>query len=583
MDVAGALLALVSDDDRLVARVIEIVPAQQAKMLYASSLAQLARTSPSEALSRARKIEDSIQRKEAVSRVLSAWAQSDPRAVADYLAGLDVDARREAAQSGVWYPIAGAAPELALERADTLPEQIRTGVRAAAIQSLAQRDPKAALAWLTQIPRGAVGRDGLLPMIAHSYATQDAEGALAWARSLQPPQPGVMSAVISGLAEKDPARAFDLASEIASPMEQTQALQAVVNVAIVRDPASAASLLDRVLAMPNSSGRQALVQMAVSTMAAGEPAKAAEWLIANPAQSPDVVAQVASAYARTDPARAASYAGRFTGDARVGWLRGVAGAYAQVDARGALDWVEQLRGTPEYDDTAFAVVQSASQQDPASAARLLDSISREDYRRNGILSIGMRWTNTDPVAAASWASNLHDPTSRTFAVQAVGSAWAQQDAPAAKEWVLAQPPGQARDGALVALVSVTSRFGAPDASLLAGISTEQGRFAAVQTAAMTMAQRDPDGARAFVETNLTDPEQRQRVLSVVSQFASRRLGGPPSPVVGAMFPAGMPPPGMITPAMRSGVVISQGQYPGGSVQGMTQAPDPQIVRSTHRP
>ena len=71
----------------------------------------------------------------------------------------------------------------------------------------------------------------MLPMIARSYATRDPEGALAWARALQPPEPGVMAAVISGLADKDPAHAFDLASEIASPMEQTQALQSVVNLA----------------------------------------------------------------------------------------------------------------------------------------------------------------------------------------------------------------------------------------------------------------------------------------------------------------------------------------------------------------
>ena len=76
-----------------------------------------------------------------------------------------------------------AAPELALERAETLPEDLRSSVQAAAVQSLAQRDPKAALARFADLPRGAVGRDGMLPMIARSYATRDPEGALAWARA----------------------------------------------------------------------------------------------------------------------------------------------------------------------------------------------------------------------------------------------------------------------------------------------------------------------------------------------------------------------------------------------------------------
>ncbi len=124
MQVATGLLALVSDDDALVARVIAVLPAQS-RALYVSALGELARTSPAEALARASKIADAAQRKDAVNRVLSTWAQSDPRAVVDYLSGLDVEARRDAVRSGVWQQIAMAAPELALDRAETLPEDLR--------------------------------------------------------------------------------------------------------------------------------------------------------------------------------------------------------------------------------------------------------------------------------------------------------------------------------------------------------------------------------------------------------------------------------------------------------------------------
>ena len=55
MEVATGLLALVSDDDALVARVIAVLPAQS-RALYANALGELARTSPAEALARAQKI-----------------------------------------------------------------------------------------------------------------------------------------------------------------------------------------------------------------------------------------------------------------------------------------------------------------------------------------------------------------------------------------------------------------------------------------------------------------------------------------------------------------------------------------------
>ena len=580
-EVATGLLALVSDDDALVARVIAVLPAQS-RALYANALGELARMSPAEALARAGKIADAAQRRDAVNRVLSMWARSDPRAVADYLAGLDTKAQRDAARSGVWQQIAMAAPELALERAEMVPQELRGQIQVFAIQTLAQRDPKAALARFEQMPQGAVGRNGMLPMIARSYATRDPEGALAWARAQQPPQPGVMAAVISGLADKDPAHAFDLASEIASPLEQTQALQSVVNLSVMRDPASLGPLLERVLAMPNDAQRQMLVQMALNSLASSDPDKAVEWLIANPGQAPDAVQQVASTFARTDPARAASYSSRLTGDARVPWLRGVANAYAQVDSRGALEWVEQLRGTPEYDEMAFAVLQSATPQDLAATTRLIESIGREDYQRMGIQSLATRWTNTDPAAAANWATNLRDPAQRTAAVQAVGSTWANQNAPAAKEWVLSQPSGPVRDGILLTLMSASARFGPPDTSLLADISTDQGRVAAVQSAAMAMAQRDADGARAFVESNVTDSTERERVLSMVSQVASRRMSVPPAPYVGAMYPPGILP--TMSTGMSQGVIATGVGLNSTSVQRTAPTPaTAPTVRSTGRP
>jgi hypothetical protein len=144
-------------------------------------------------------------------------------------------------------------------------------------------------------------------------------------------------------------------------------------------------------------------------------------------------------------------------------------------------------------------------------------------------------------------------------VQAVGTAWAQQNAPAAKEWVLSQPPGPARDGALASIMSTTARFGTPDASLLAEISTDQARVTAVQTTAMMLAQRDPESARAFVESNIANPQDRERVSSIVSQIAARRIPGPVGPVLGAMYPPGALPSGvMVRPGVAQQVVNGAG-------------------------
>ncbi len=245
-----------------------------------------------------------------------------------------------------------------------------------------------------------------------------------------------MAAVISGLADKDPARAFDLASEIASPMEQTQALQSVVNMAILRDPASMGPLLERVLAMPNSAQRQTLVQMAVNSLASSDPGKAAEWLIANPGQSPDVVAQVASAV-RADRSRARGVVlvaidrrrARRVGARRRGRLR--AGRFARrarvgrAAARHSRVRRDGVRGPP-IGDAAGSRGRSAPHRfdQPRGLPAKWNPVRSQCAGRIPIRPL----RRIGPRICAI-------PRQRTFAVQAVGSTWAQQNAPAAKEWV----------------------------------------------------------------------------------------------------------------------------------------------------
>ncbi len=516
------LVPLVADDAALIDRILSAVPAAAAGPAMAESLARLAEGSPADALARARTIADPNARMAAVYRVLSSWAQRDPRAVVDYLASLDPPSRREV--SGVWMQIASSAPDLALAHVDAIAAEQRPAVEQVALQALAQHDPLAAFARLAQMPRG-FERQQLVQSIGQSYAARDADAALAWARSLQPPEPGALAGVAVGMAAKDMGRALDVAAGIGSAMEQTSAMQTIVSQATFRDPAASGELLDRVLALSNNMQRQMLTMSILSGWASREPAQAADWLLANAARTPaDSFVQVASQYARADPTSAAAYASRMPSEVRGAWLRGVASGYAAQDPRAALAWVEQFRGSADYDDTAIAVLQGAAQVDPAAAAHVLDSIGRDDYRRGGVSTVAMSWSNRDPAAAASWAAGLADQGSRTMAMQAVAQAWSNQDPSAAQAWLLSQPAGPARDGALFPLISNQARFATPDPALLDALSTDQARVAGVQNAALAMARRDSDGTRAFVEANVADPAQRQRILSFVTQVGAARPG-----------------------------------------------------------
>jgi hypothetical protein len=563
MMIASGLVSMIGDDELLVNRILAAVPQKYADSLKAASLARLARDSPEEAFARAKEIGDPAERDNALSQVLFAWVERDPAAVLQRMDELEPAmqsrardmilarlAQREPREAlryleqngsaakdvGLWHQIASSEPALVLERLDAIPLELKGSVERAAIQSLAQRDPQAAIARLEQTPPGPA-RQQLVQVIARSYAERDANGALAWARSLQPAAPDALPIVLSTIASKEPMRAIDLASEIATPVERTRALQAVAMSAAMQDPSVAKPLLERMLALPNDAQRQNAVQSVVSIWASRAPVDAAEWLLSNSEHAPpEAVAQVAVQFARLDAPRAAAFAARLPGDARSPWLRGVASAYAASDPRAAITWVEQFRGSPEYDDTAIAVLQSAAQYDPVAAARLFETIDRAEYRRSAAGTVAMQWASQDPAAAAAWVSGLRDDGSRMGAMAAVTNLWVTRDAPAARAWVMSQPVSGARDGAVSALVSMSARVGAPDTSLLDAFSTEQARLGGVQGAALGIALRDPDEARRFIESNVAAGPQRDRMLQAVTQITTMRS---------RVGPGMVPPPGMI--------------------------------------
>jgi hypothetical protein len=541
--IVPSLLTGAGNDQELANEILAAAPKAIADRYVSSSIVRLAEDSPREALERAQEISNLEVRTETVNGVMRAWASRDPRTFLDYLATLDEAARRSAASNGFWYQIASSAPELALDRADLWPPDLRGPVTMSAIGAIAQRDPLAAYARAQQMPQGQERRQ-LVQQIAQSFAQHDADAALAWSRSLQPPEPEAFTAVVTAIGQKDPLRAFDLAAAIGTQRERQDAMIQVVTTATLRDPAQSVALLDRALALPNNQDRQSLVQIILSTWAEREPARAADWLVANAERAPPgAVNTVASAYARHDLEQAASYASRVPSQLRGSWLNGVAGMYAQANPQAALQWIEQFRGSPEYDAAALAVIMPASRSDPEAAARAAESLSREDYRRSAVMQVASSWAQRDAARAAAWASGVSDPTAQQSAVGVIASMWSQQDPAAARAWVLGLPAGHGRDGALLSLISSTAQTTIPDDSLFAAFSDDRMRLTGVSGTALFISQRDTAAARAFVEAHVADPTQRERMLNALAQMPAGMRAPLVNPVTGAIM---MPPGGLPT-------------------------------------
>ena len=69
----------------------------------------------------------------------------------------------------------------------------------------------------------------------------------------------------------------------------------------------------------------------------------------------------------------------------------------------------------------------------------------------------------------------------------------------------------------MAMVGIAAQSGTPDDALLAGFSEERARLSAITSTGMTIARRDPDAARAYIESHVADPDRREEVLSMLAQ------------------------------------------------------------------
>jgi len=534
-----SLLAIVGEDERDIAATLASLPASRdGASLTVEVIAAAARTSPSAALRSAVLLDDPVDQARALERIAAIWAQRDPSAA---LAELDVvtDERlrnafraavlrewaREDTLAMVAYlgehsdlsqqtvsgrtafdEILDVDAEALLELADGLPASIRAGAKRAALTYLAERDPGRALDYVPSLEPGAY-RDVLLMSIARGYARNDPDAAFAWARSLD--SSGVADRVLWVVAETDPQRAVGMAFGAGSPGEQLQAIEALLAGGTVNP----GTFADRIFALPDSSVRDRAVLTVAANWISRDPDAALEWLLGNAARiNANTFGELAQHVAVLDPVTAARATSRIPSDARPAWLQGIAREYGRTDPNGALAWIAQFEGAPGYDGAASELVQTLAEHDASAAARVLASVGDSSLNpfRGATGAVGYYWAQQDPAAAAQWALGLGENRRREDAIGAVARQWGAVNAPAARGWAMSVPQGALRDTALSNVLYGMASVGTPDGSLLGAFSSDAVRQEAIRNVVLHLAGHDRDDARAWIDTHISDPQERER-------------------------------------------------------------------------
>jgi hypothetical protein len=450
--------------------------------------------------------------------VLREWARDDPLAMIAYLGERgDTTPAGAAITQAAFDEILDVDVDQLLVLADRLPASMRIGARRTALMRLAEENPRRALDYIAEIPADS-SRDVLLMSIARGYARNDPDAALAWARGFDSP---ILDRVLWVVAERDPARAVEMAFAMQSSSERLEAMQALLYNGQV-DPGVFA---DRVLALPDSGLRDQAVQMLAGVWISRDADAAFEWLVGNAVQiGVGSFAELAQQLGYQDPIAAARVANRIPSNARGAWIRGVASSYGRADPKGALAWIEQFEGGPGYDAAVSELVQTAAAHDPQAAARLLARVSDTSLGsyRGAAGSVAYHLAKQNPAAAAQWALDLGDVQARELAIGAVARQWAEANAPAAGNWAMSLPQGQVRDAALTSLLYGIAEERIPEGGLLGAFSVDNARKKASRGVVAILAQRNRDDARRWIESQITDPREREQAERLLETGAFKR-------------------------------------------------------------
>ena len=154
--------------------------------------------------------------KRALQSVLSSWAESEPSAAADYVAGLPIGPAQDEAVKAIAQQLATTDVQSAISWAEKLPEgATRQDALNPIIAHWSEADPGAAAEYTLSHVNGEM-RQSLLETVSRQWAQNDPQAAVAWAEGLSDPaaRASVMPNIISVVAENDPGAAAQMINRL---------------------------------------------------------------------------------------------------------------------------------------------------------------------------------------------------------------------------------------------------------------------------------------------------------------------------------------------------------------------------------
>lgn len=492
-----------------------------------------------------------------ITTTFSRWAELDPDAALEFAMATKQRSARTGAMNAVFATLAKLDPGMARQKIDAIPDnELRKSAQSMALQTISAKDPDTWMAWVKENPslanqwsmssvvsewaiddpEATAARLKALPakMVGQSleslgkvWAGKDPAAARAWAESLEDPsQRGTaLSAVIGGMAAKDPEAAFAAANAL-SPEDRAKALPEIFQTLGDLDFDSA---LSRISAMTTPEDKNLALQQLGQTGGWNsiEPAKLADFLedVPKGESRSNILSQLGQRMAGATAAEMEQTLAAFSESDQTTIRERMVSSLSYQDPEKALTILAGMGDSPRKKDMLRQTISYLAGSDPAAAIRQLDQIPAGNQRQSTLSSISSNWARKDSTGAIKWAETLQG-NERATAFQAIVPQLVQKDpAQAVKAF---EKLAQGRDGSedsrqqvANTAINLAANWANkdPEATLkwAKNLDDDQSRNQAIHYTISSWRRNDPDAARQAVDQlKLPEPE-RQQILRQFDQ------------------------------------------------------------------
>lgn len=501
-------------------------------------LAQEATHSPQMAMEKALGLGGMQARHSAIYQIATVWARTDPESALTYSENiLDVNLKNQYMHF-VLRRWVSDEPEIAVARIETLPESpFRDRLLGDTLGNLARQDHETALKlaesfqgigdkheiyrnvfvyWSQTDPRGALEAaikitdptlsKAMIQQAGQQFAMQNPEEALLWAEGQNDEiRLSLVQTALGQMAQNDPRKAMSYLSSLSSPQMRENAVFSILPNLARRDPMMAAGFVSE---MPSGQNKNSAIGQIVSAWSEEDPESAIDWLESLDYQSAQsALTSMADTVARRNPDRAATLLSRIPGEARSNWLMAISNSYSRTNPEKAINFLEDFKNEPGYEASLSAVLPRIAQTDPRRAIRMSQGLSPEyDHVLNNVIQT---WAYTDLHSAKNWLRNA-EASVQEKAIPGLVEAWTGYDYRAAKTWTLGLPASQAKDQALMSLLS-----NAPNdqiaREIFNGLSESANRDRATMAMFYRYMGRNRSAARQFLDSVEVSDETRAKM------------------------------------------------------------------------